>query len=225
MSLILWQQFCSDYAVREIGVPLFNTSENVVKTMPYGPSGRRLLQRSADMESLVIHEVGKVLHDFKQGENVYEGLIYLMFWQQDHQIIPLYIGKSEKHGKQGRNLSANIKNIAGNKAKFCRWGDAYAYHIGDLSAVVCPDHASERMAPKYKKWAAKLFESFPSCEPVLKHEIYFWIHAWKTGTIGVWKELGSTRLTSLEYQLIAIASAAFPEFLLNTDGVNGNEQV
>ncbi|MBD1859969.1 MULTISPECIES: hypothetical protein [Leptolyngbya] len=218
MSLNLWQQFCCDYEIRETGVPLFNAHGNIVKTMPYGQKGRLLLQRSVEMEALIIDEVSKVVRDFEQGENVYEGLIYMMFWQNDHHVIPLYIGKSEKYGKQDSNLSVNIKNIAGNKHKFCRWGNGYDYHIGDLSAVVCPGH--QKMAPKYKKWASKLFESFPSSEPVLKHKTYFWIHAWKTGTVGVWKDFGSTPLTSLEYQLIAIASAAFPEYLLNAEGVN-----
>ncbi|MBD3882467.1 hypothetical protein IFO70_11915 [Phormidium tenue FACHB-886] len=49
------------------------------------------------MESLVVQEVNKVLWDFQAGTDEYEGLIYMMFWCNGQQVIPLYIGKSEKY--------------------------------------------------------------------------------------------------------------------------------
>jgi hypothetical protein len=216
----LWDEFCAEHQILEASVPLFETSGQVVKTAAFGQNQRLLLCRSSEMESLVIQEVNKVLLDFHFGNTEYEGLIYMMFWRGEQQAIPLYIGKSEKYGKQGNNLSANIAQIASNKGKFCRWGDAYAYHIGDLSAAVCPDHPPEKASPKYKRWANRLFEDVPSTQPRLKQPTYFWIHAWKTGCIGVWKDLGATRLTSLEYHLITIASQLFPDSLLNEEGVN-----
>jgi len=220
MSATLWEEFCTDYQILEASVPLFELSGATVKTATFGQNKRLLLQRSNQMEFLIIQEVGKVLLDFKCGADEYEGLIYMMFWRNRQQAIPLYIGKSEKYGKQGNNLSANIAQISSNKGKFCRWGDAYAYHIGDLSAATCPNHPPKKVSPKYKRWANRLFENVPSTQPILKQSAYFWIHAWRTGSIGAWKDLGATRLTSLEYQLIAIASQLFPDTLLNEEGVN-----
>jgi hypothetical protein len=43
--------------------------------------------------------------------------------------------------------------------------------------------------------------------------------AWKGSNVGVWKDLGATRLTFLEYMLVGVASMAFPQ-LLNHEGVN-----
>ena len=40
----------------------------------------------------------------------------------------------------GKDLSANLVGLDPNTRKFGRWGDGYAYHIGDLGAVVLPGH-------------------------------------------------------------------------------------
>ena len=40
----------------------------------------------------------------------------------------------------GKDLSANLVGLDTNTRKFGRWGDGYAYHIGDLGAVVLPGH-------------------------------------------------------------------------------------
>lgn len=220
MATELWQRFCDEHQIIQSCAPLFNTVGNTVQTTPCGLDQRLLLRRSPEMEALIIQEVNKVLNDFRNGTEEYEGLIYMMFWHSAQQVIPLYIGKSEKYGKQGNNLSANIANIATNKGKFCRWGDGYAYHIGDLSAVVCPNHAPQKITQKYTKWARQLFVSFPDSQPVLKQPVYFWMTAWKTGSVGAWKDFGITCLTALEYQLIAIASNVFSDVLLNAEGVN-----
>ncbi|GAB1540098.1 hypothetical protein NUACC21_27670 [Scytonema sp. NUACC21] len=75
MTASLWEQFCSDYNIIETSVPLFETQGNVVLTTPYGNDRRLLLQRSMVMEDRVIREVNKVLADFHQGTNEFEGLI------------------------------------------------------------------------------------------------------------------------------------------------------
>ena len=36
--------------------------------------------------------------------------------------------------------------------------------------------------------------------------------------VGIWEDFGPTRLTFLEYLLIGVASAVFPETLLNREG-------
>lgn len=223
--LKIWQQFCERYVNDKLKTPLFSTNGKVVNIKRYGKNDRLVLKRSDEMESLVIEEVTKVLHDFKKSQDIYEGLIYIMYKMHGDLIIPLYIGKSEKYGKQGNNLSRNISSIKTNKAFFCRWGDNYAYHIGDLSAAVCIGHPQQNIYRKYQKWASILFESFPTTEPVLKEDVYFWIRAWEKGNIGVFREFGSTPLTALEYQLISVAATLFPNFLLNEEGVNRGKKL
>jgi hypothetical protein len=223
-QLNLWNEFCNQYFQNKFAVPLFSTNGKIVNTQFYGRGNKRLLLKRSDlMDALVIEEVTKVLNDFKQRTDIYEGLIYMMYWLNGQQVIPLYIGKSEKYGKTPNKLSTNICKIAINKtdkSKFCRWGDGYDYHIGDLSAVVCPGHSINKITPKYQRWANRLFESYPTQYPTLRQATYFWIHAWERGTVGIAKELGSTSLTFQEYLLIGLASVLFPNSLLNQEGVN-----
>lgn len=214
----LWNEFCEKYQVISIGVPLFQTIDNVkVDVFPYGANGRLMLKRSDEMEALVRQQSAIVVNDYQRGTNQYDGLIYMLFWKVNNEITPLYIGKAEKYGKKGGNLSENLK---GDSGKFCRWGYNYAYHIGDLSAIVCPDHLAEKRTRKYEKWADKLFETVQTDKPVLRQEVYFWISPWSKNWTGVWKDFGQTSLTFLEYLLIGLASEVFPESLLNDEGVN-----
>ena len=235
-KLKLWNDFCDRYFKDKLNVPLFNTNENIVNIKKYGQNDRLILQRSDEMENLVIEEVSKVIQDFEAGTDIYEGLIYTMYYRERNDdgsdlIIPLYIGKSEKFGKQGDNLSANIKGINnnGNKGCFCRWGDNYAYHIGDLSAVVCPNHPQKKIHLKYQNWASLLFDNypaeFPTLTPQLTKDVFFCIHAWQKGSIGICHEFGDTTLTALEYQLISLAAALFPESLLNQEGVKRGRKI
>ena len=217
--LKIWNEFCEKQNISEIGVDLFDGVE-VVSILEIGKDRKRLiLKRSAEMNQLVISEVEKVLEDYRNDTKIYEGLIYMMYREHQNQIVPLYIGKSEKYGKNDGNLSANIKNIAKDFSKFSRWGDNYSYHFGDLSAVVL-GHEETYQTLKYRKWAKALFENYPTKTPKLKFPVKFWIKAWQSGEIGIWKEFGATNLTFLEYLLIGVASKLFPDELLNSEGVN-----
>jgi hypothetical protein len=216
---LFWNDFCNRFNILNEGIPLFDTQNHLVQTFQYGTNKRHILKRSPQMDSLIIHEVNKVIGDYTSGNKEYEGLIYMMYWRENDEVIPLYIGKSEKLGKS-QNLSENIKNIGQNKGKFCRWGYNYAYHIGDLSAVVCLGHDANKKTIKYQKWADKLFAEVPTHQPRLNKETFFWISAWRNGNIGLWKEYGETSLTFLEYLLIGVASDIFSDYLLNEEGVN-----
>lgn len=214
----IWSDFCDEYEVQQHGVPLFEESELVVNTILYGKENhkRTVLKRSSLMNHLIVSEAKKVIHDFNEKQGLYEGLIYMMFFIEKNTVIPLYIGKTEKYGKRSGQLSTNLTT---NSHYFCRWGYNYAYHIGDLSAIVCPGHSNEKVNKKYEKWAESLFIDYPSHKPKLKRNTYFWCKAWKQGDIGPWKEFGPTPLTFLEYLLIGLSSSIFPE-LLNVEGVN-----
>jgi hypothetical protein len=222
----LWNDFCREHRVLEESVPLFDVGNGVVQVVS-SPSknGRLLLKRGAQMEALVAREAGRVIADWRAGCDELEGLIYMMCWREPDGVLPLYIGKTEKYGRDGTTLSANIDGVVtrcgevGNRTAFCRWGDGYAYHVGDLSAVVCPGHPSDKIAGKYRRWAAALFENAPTTAPILRQPTFFWAKAWSKGAVGPWQGLGPTSLTFLEYLLIGLASATFPG-LLNSEGVN-----
>ena len=199
---------------------LFNTDANlVVNTIAYGKN-KFILQRSQSMENLLISEVNITLKDYENQTLNYDGLIYMMYKKVDKNIIPLYIGKSEKFGKNKQNLSINIKNIEKNNDKFCRWGYNYSYHIGDLSAVVLNSQNKLKVTKKYTSWANSLFKDINTDSPKLKTEIFFWIKSWSNKEIGLWEEFGQTSLTFLEYQMIGVCSKLFPNDLLNIEGVN-----
>lgn len=214
----MWNDFCAEYQVLERSVPLFQIStSNKVNVFPYGVGGRLMLKRSIEIETLVRQQSSVVIDDYHNGTDQYDGLIYIMFWKLNNDVIPLYIGKAEKYGKKGGNLSENIK---GDSGKFCRWGYNYAYHIGDLSAVVCLNHQDEKRTRKYERWAEKLFETIQTDSPMLRQPVYFWISPWSKDWTGIWKNFGQTSLTFLEYLLIGLGSDVFPETLLNGEGVN-----
>jgi hypothetical protein len=215
----VWSKFCQRFNVVEQSVPLFTTDANgVVAHRMLGRNSRPILMRSTAMEALIVAETAKLVEDWQTGQHRYNGLIYCMGERQGDQFIPLYIGKTETFGKGAGNLSANIQNLKTDKSKFARWGDNYAYHVGDLSACVLPGHADGKKTIKYQAWAEQLFVSVPSLMPKLRRPIYFWATAWDKSMTGVWEELGPTSLAFLEYLLIGVAVRVSPE-LLNREGV------
>ena len=215
----VWNKFCQRFKVVEQSVPLFSThADGVVAHRVLGRNSRPILMRSPEMEALILAETAKLVEDWESGNHRYDGLIYCIGWQQDGQFIPLYIGKTETIGKGAGNLSANIKNLKTDKSKFARWGDNYAYHVGDLSACVLPGHADGKKTIKYQAWADQLFENVPSLTAKLRCPVYFWTTAWDKSMTGVWEELGPTSLAFLEYLLIGVAGRVSPA-LLNKEGV------
>ena len=219
----LWKSFCDVQMIAVNSVPLFaSDSDGFVETKEIGQQAKRkVLARHREMEELVVRETDLLVEDWFRKTHEYDGLIYIMHRRgSDASIVPLYIGKTETIGRGDQNLSANLRNLRTSKDKFARWGDNYAYHIGDLSAAVLIGHPVEKRNPKYRTWATKIFQSSPTDQPQLAHDVYFWAKAWKKTDIGVWPELSRTRLAFLEYLLIGVASTAFDNSLLNYEGRN-----
>ena len=216
-----WVDFCKQHQVFENAVPLFAMEGDRVALETRVRTTKKLLHRSQEMESLVIQEAAKVCDDYDQKTEEYEGLLYLMLWREDQEVLPLYFGKTEKYGKKNKNLSDNLRGVpeGHNKSNFCRWGHNYAYHIGDLSAVVCPSHPEKHKTPKYQRWADQLFADTTSRR--LKQTVWFWTKAWsKTDSVSVEVYGGPTALSASEYQLIGIGSTLYPDTILNMEGVN-----
>jgi len=217
-ALEVWDRFCARLLVAPSAVPLFDaTQSGEVRTRQVGRNGRVLLCRSAPMEALIRKQVDLAVADHDGGTSRIDGLIYMMGWKDAERFIPLYVGKAETTGRSGGNLSANLKNLGRDTSKFARWGDGYAYHIGDLSAVVLNGHAADHQHDKYRDWAAKLFENAPVDRPVLRKPVWFWTTAWDNSANGIWEDLGATQLAFLEYTMIGVASMVSPD-LLNREG-------
>jgi hypothetical protein len=217
----LWNSFCQRYRVGEDAVPLFECDESgLVLIKEIGAVQRRkILRRSAAMETLMRQEVEKVVSDHKAATGIYDGIIYMTHTRDaDGGVVPCYIGKSETVGKASGVLSANLRGLATDTSKFGRWGDNYAYHIGDLSSIVLPGHEATAQTEKYRSWATALFEGINTPHPRLRQPVFFWVRAWKREDVGIWMEFGATRLSFLEYLLIGIASSIFPRELLNREG-------
>jgi hypothetical protein len=216
----LWDDFATAHHIREAGVPLFATTvDGRTVSAPFGPDKRLVLQRSAEMEDMLIAQAERVVQGLSAGDEDLEGVLYMMHWRDGERIVPLYIGRAGKYGRQEK-ISANLLNLARDRSKFARWGSLYDYHIGDLSAVACPGHEAKRAKRKYTRWAARLFTDHPSATPLLRRPVFFWAAAWGPYSLSIWQEYGVSSLSFQEYLLIGVASDLFPSVLLNEEGVN-----
>ena len=182
-----WRKWCKEYITHR-NVPLFyvDRETNQLFTLE-NENGETRILRHTFMEDMVAEEVSKVYNSFTQGNSdfKYDGLIYIVYTylnllkehvKSKNEIVPLYIGKTETIGVNGK-YSVNIKNVHKklNKTKFARWGDASAYHIGDLSDALFENSKSENFN-KYKKWAEFLFEprKIHSNDPIIpKFSVYY----------------------------------------------------
>jgi hypothetical protein len=217
----VWDRWISEYMDLSNPVPLFETdSEGVVQIKQHGRDSRPILKRSRQMESLLSTEGRKVVDDWQGSDDTYEGVIYIMYTLDRDELVPLYVGKAGKYGRDGERLSANLKNIRTNRNKFARWGDGYAYHLGELSAVVL-DHQgdpevnrSRDPKRKYQSWADAMFIEGTR---QLKQPVYLWARAWRYDDTGPFYGF-ETSLEALEYNLINLGSDLYPEKVLNSEG-------
>lgn len=209
----LWQKWTERYIRIETPIPLFETDENLlVEYKNYGKDDRRILKRSEKMEETVRTEGTKVINDWSTTDDTYDGLIYMMYWLDDGEVVPLYIGKAGKYGRDGEGLSANLRGLRGKRTgKFARWGDGHYYHIGNLSAIIF-DHDKNQKA-KYERWASRLFDEGRE----LRYPTYFWVKAWKKDDVGIYHDF-EVPLEQLEYQIIGLASDLYSDQLLNNEG-------
>ena len=97
----LWQNFCEAQRIAETAVPLFACSDDLqVETCVRGiKKPKRLLRRSESMEELILRESSLLVEDWENRTHEFDGLIYLMFWLDGHELVPLYIGKTETIGR------------------------------------------------------------------------------------------------------------------------------
>jgi len=142
------------------------------------------------------------------------GFMYVMFTGAGAALIPRYIGKAEKKGVKN-DVSVNLLRLRTDSTKFGRWGYNSAYHIGELSHAVLGD-AFKPGKPQgsYGRWRDALFSS--TAPPVLREPVCIHLIPWRSGARGPSGMVGS--VAAVEYELIALAAAAYPVELLNTQG-------
>ena len=209
----IWNRWTDSYVDIEDPITLFETDEALtVEYKHYGRNDRRILKRSEEMDDAIRAEGRRVINDWSTTDDTYHGLIYLMYWLDDVEVVPLYVGKSGKYGRDGERLSANLDDLRGSSTrKFARWGDAHYYHIGNLSAIVFDHEKNQKQ--KYEKWASRLFEEGRT----LRRPTYFWTKAWRADDVGLYHDF-EVPLGELEYQIIGLASDLYAEELLNEEG-------
>ncbi len=178
--------------------PLFEERDLVVATTYYRTVP--VLKRHPDFDALMITTVEQGLQ-----RDAWRGLVYVMHWQHDHEIIPLYIGKAERKGRTNP-LSFNLRAIHTNQQAFGRWGYGLAYHIGDLSHVIFEWDAYKKPDQKYRRWAERLFTRYHP--PTLI--------GWEDGMCGP-SGLASS-VAAVEKEVIALAAHSYRTILLNIDG-------
>ena len=190
-------------------VPLFDAdAELVVRVRPLGAGARPAPARSPEMEAatITLAETGLIRDDWT-------GLLYVMGWGEADAFRPLYVGKAEREGVR-HPLSANLANLRGNPHKFARWGDGLDYHVGDLSHALYGFRAYRPPTAKYRRWAARLFASWPP--PVLREPVYLYLVPWYEHSRGPSGLRGS--LPAAEKEVIALAAHRAGGVLLNVDG-------
>jgi hypothetical protein len=193
-------------------VPLFEVNsklEVATKIQIVSGTSRRILCRNVKMEKAVI----EIVEAGMKNEH-WDGLFYIMGFGELQNFHPLYVGKAERKGIK-QPISANIANIRTDKHKFARWGDGLDYHIGDLSHALFKFEAYRKSTKKYEKWADALFTSRDP--PVLKEQAYFYVAPWYNASKGPSGLVCS--LPAVEKEVIALASAAPSNKLLNVDGI------
>jgi hypothetical protein len=186
--------------------PLFDAEGLAVRTFQQGEFTK--LRRHPDFDRLMIATVeeGLVHEDW-------QGFVYVLYRPTTAGPVPLYIGKAERRGVT-RELSANLENISRNRQKFGRWGYARYYHIGDLSHAMFGGPTKKKPERKYHRWAASLFVDVDP--PTLRAPVRVALISWYAGMHGPSGLVGT--VATVEKELIALASAAFPQDLLNVDG-------
>ncbi|MHA1866721.1 MAG: hypothetical protein ACTSXD_01500 [Candidatus Heimdallarchaeaceae archaeon] len=234
--LDLWYKWLSKNITQK-DIPLFSYKEKTMKVITQiKNNGSKRILRHPEMEDLLAEEIQKIHNSYTKSKEKFEfdGLIYLVYTYKKHiemetngnlnlqdlseeDIIPLYIGKTETIGVNGK-YSVNIKNVHKklNKGKFARWGDARAYHIGDLSDAIFDREKAENFR-KYSKWAECFFEMKDHQDndsAILNFPIYFWCKAWHKDDKGLILDLPCSTCF-LERQLISLSNLLVPELLLN----------
>lgn len=222
----LWQDWVNDH-LPEGDIPLFETDDNLrVKTTRFGrgDAERDVLKRGQEISKRIIDKASILEEDLESRSGQFEGLIYLMYWKEDQEIRPLYVGKTSKFNTTGYEINPNIESLATRENRFARWGYGKAWHLGELSNAILRSSWLESgeftdKSINKKQWAETLFR--PETR-ILRNQTYLWIDTWSVDDEGPFSSKTGTHpnLAELEYQLIGLTDSLYPDLLLNEEGTN-----
>jgi hypothetical protein len=212
-----WFVFCHQTGLTDEGVPLFRTKDGRALVGNIGKGGRQVIARSQGMESLILRESAKVAADFESRGEAYEGLLFIVYTEDDEGgPEPMHIGSVPKFGPDGGYNKA-LKNIkaGANQHPFAGWGYNKSAFFGGLSSLVVDKAGIDPTGRNhYSPWAARLFAE-PLVQRQLSHPVYFWARAWDPELRGPWMEYGPCGLAALKLQLQAIADGVWDAPLLD----------
>lgn len=191
----VWYRWATEHGLDEDPVPLFTTDENgVVQVADYGHRSRPVLSLHRRMKETVRTEAKKVIQDYENGTDNFEGVHTMMYWIEDDEIVPLYNSWSAKTSRGGDSLNVMLERIETSMSHFCKWGYIHLCHTGGLSVNVIDEDFYEEnevdKSGKYENWAETLFE--PNSRQ-LRQPVYFWSNATKldeeVGLPGIYSDL------------------------------------
>lgn len=206
----LWSDWTRRYVETEDPAPLFETDDELqVQVDTYGEDDRRVLQRSDTMEIRLKVAGRKLVRDWTDGADEYEGLILLMYWLEDGEVVPIHVQREHTTRSKSEALNPHLQDLRGSRTvNFARWGDGLDHFIGGLSAVVFDQDAIQRR--RYRRWAAHIFAEGRRLERPVYHMALPW-HEDDEGPYFDY-ELG---LKQLEYQIVTMARELYEEMPLN----------
>jgi len=212
-----WYVFCHQTGLTDEGVVLFRTKDQRALTGKIGKGDRQVLARSQAMEALLLRETTKVARDFESRGNRYEGILYIVYTEDEEGMPePHHIGSIPKIGADGGYNKA-IKGIkaGANQHAFGGWGYNKTGLIGGLSALLIDKAGIDPSGrSRFTPWVKRLFEE-PPVQRRLRQPVFFWARAWDPALRGPWMEYGPAGLASLKLQLQAIAAGVWDEPLLD----------
>ncbi len=211
-----WFVFCHQTGLTDEGVPLFRTKGGRALTGKIGKGDRQVIVRSQGMESLILRETAKVAADFEARGEGYEGLLSIVYTEDDEGMPePLHIGSVPTIGPDGGyNKALNGIKAGANQHPFAGWGYNKSGFFGGLSSLVVDKSGIDPGGRNhFSPWAARLFEE-PLVQRQLRHPTYFWARAWDPQLRGPWMEYGPAGLAALKLQLQAVAHGIWDEPLL-----------
>lgn len=206
----IWSIFISQYNLGTNHIPLFETDNNLnVETIIYGKNKKTILKLSEKINN-VFKEISVLL---RENDQIYDGILYIMYCIRSEKIIPKYFGKTDVIGKTGK-----INSLLKGNSPRPRW-DGDKSHTFELSKVVCEGYDNVDRGNQYIRWGEVLFEEINSPSPKLKEQVYLKTIPWEKSPKSLWEEYGGFTLGLQEYILIDLTQKIFPGELLNIEGV------
>jgi hypothetical protein len=158
---------CAEHVGKSISIQYVVDSENppedVIEEIPYNftpDDVRRLRSLLQDSEAgWIINTDSESVFDRTpiSTETALNGMLYYMYQTNPHGgYFPLYIGMSEKLGRDRESLNWNFANITRDSV-FGRWGYGNSQHLGELSKAIFTDEYDTDPEPKYERWRDELF--------------------------------------------------------------------